>query len=90
MAVKVSGHCCIVIVFNVKNMILESGHDSVSSLSYIFNVAPVAFKTIYEIGTLACAFHDCIVGFYYYSSFLFSLIGKFCHSICRCWVYYNP
>ena len=46
-AVKVSFHCGIVIVFNVKNMTFESVNDSVSFLSYIFNVAPVAFQAIY-------------------------------------------
>ena len=42
-AVKVSCHCSIVIVFNVKNMTLESINDFYFSLSYIFNVVPVAF-----------------------------------------------
>ena len=39
-ASKVSGHCSIVIVFDVKYMTLESVYDSISSLSYIFCLAP--------------------------------------------------
>ena len=46
-AAKVSCHCGVVIVFDVKNVTLESVNDSFSCLSYIFNVAPVAFQTIY-------------------------------------------
>ena len=42
-AMKMSGHCGIIIVFDVKNMTLESIYDSIFGLSYIFNVAPVAF-----------------------------------------------
>ena len=42
-AVKVSCHCSVIIVCNVKNMTLGSVSDSIFSLSYIFNVAPVAF-----------------------------------------------
>ena len=42
---------------------LESVYDSIFSLSYICDVAPVAFQTIYEIVTLTSAICDCIVGF---------------------------
>ena len=42
-AVKMSSHCGIAIVFNVKDVTLESIDDSVFSLSYILYVAPVAF-----------------------------------------------
>ena len=45
MASKVSSG--VVIVFNVKDMTLESVYDSVLSLSYILCVAPVAFYTVY-------------------------------------------
>ena len=31
-------------------------------LTYILNVAPSAFQTIYEIVTLACAFGNSVVG----------------------------
>ena len=61
-AMKMSGHCGIIIVFGVKNMTLESIHDSIFGLSYIFSVPPVAFYTIYKVVTLACAFGNCIVG----------------------------
>ena len=43
-AVKVSCKCVVVIVFNVKYVALESINDSISCLSYIFNIAPVAFQ----------------------------------------------
>ena len=46
-ASKVSGHCGIMIVFDVKYKTLESIYDSVLSLSYIFYMAPVALYTIY-------------------------------------------
>ena len=45
-ASKVSGHCGIVIVFDVKYMTLESVYDSISSLSYICSLAPVALYAI--------------------------------------------
>ena len=38
-ASKVSGHCGVVIVLDVKYMTLESVYDSVLSLSYIFYMA---------------------------------------------------
>ena len=47
MALKVSCHCGGVLMFNVKNITLESVSVSVSCLSYLFNVAPVAFQAIY-------------------------------------------
>ena len=59
---KMSGHCCIVIVFDVKDVTLESIHNSIFGLSYIFYMVPVAFQTIYKIVTLASAFGNCIVG----------------------------
>ena len=42
-AVKVSCHYSVIIVFNMKNITLESINDSVFSFSYIFDVASVAF-----------------------------------------------
>ena len=42
-AMKMCGHCGIIIVFDVKNITVESIHDSIFGLSYIFYVAPVAF-----------------------------------------------
>ena len=48
-AMKVSGHCGVIIMFNVKDMTLESFNDSVFCLTYILNVAPLAFQAIYEI-----------------------------------------
>ena len=62
-AMKVSCHCGIVSVFNVKNVMLESINDSVFSLSFIFNVAPIAFQTLYEVIALASAISQCIVHF---------------------------
>ena len=41
-AMKMSSHCGIAIVFDVKNVTLESIHDSVFGLSYILYMAPVA------------------------------------------------
>ena len=38
-----SSHCGVAIVFNVKDMTLESINDSVFSLSYILCVVQVAF-----------------------------------------------
>ena len=60
---KVSFHCCVIIVLNVKNVTLESVYDSIFSLAYIFDLAPVALETIYEIVTLTNAIYNCIVGF---------------------------
>ena len=47
MASKVSGHCGVVIVFNVKYMTLEPIYDSILSLSYILYMAPVALYAVY-------------------------------------------
>ena len=58
-ALKVSSHCSIVIMFNVKYMTLESINDPVICLTYILYVAPFAFQTVYEIFTLACTFLCC-------------------------------
>ena len=60
-ASKVSGHCGVVIVFDVKYMTLESVYDSIPSLSYIFCLAPVALYAIYLIIALASAISHCIV-----------------------------
>ena len=70
-AMKMSGHCCIVIVFDVNDVTLESIHDSVFGLPYIFYMAPVAFQTVYKIVTLACAFGNCIVGCIIVQVFIF-------------------
>ena len=45
--VKVSCHCGVVIVFNVKYVTLESINDSIFCLFYIFDMAPVSFQAIY-------------------------------------------
>ena len=37
-AMKMSGHCGIIVVFDVENMTLESIHDSIFGLPYIFYV----------------------------------------------------
>ena len=62
-ASKVSYHCGVVIVFDVKYMTLECIYDSVFCLPYIFDVAPITFQAIYNIITLASAFSHCVVGF---------------------------
>ena len=61
-AVKMPSHYGIAIVFDVKDVTLECINDSVFRLSCILYLAPVEFKTIYEIVTLACAFGHCVVG----------------------------
>ena len=86
-AMKVSCHCCIIIVFNVTNVTLESIYDSNFSLSYIFVMVPIVFKTIYEVVTLTCAISKCIIGFVTTQVFGFSLIGKFFHNTCKYLVY---
>ena len=48
-------HCGIVSVFDVKNVTLESINDSVFCLTYIFNVAPIAFQTVYKVIALESA-----------------------------------
>ena len=62
-AVKMSCHCGVIILFDVKYMTLESIYDSIFCLSCIFSMAPVAFQEIYQVITLACAFGNCVVGF---------------------------
>ena len=61
-AKKMSSHCCVVVVFDVINMTLESVNDSIPCLAYIFDMATFTFQAIYEIVALAGAFGDCIVG----------------------------
>ena len=63
MASKMSCHCGVVIVFNVKYVTLEPVYDSISSLSYIFYLASVALYTINKIIVLAGAIFHCVVGF---------------------------
>ena len=58
---KVSGHCSIVIVFDVKYMTLESVYDSISSLSYIFCLATSCTLCNRLIIALAGAIPHCIV-----------------------------
>ena len=62
-AVKMSCCCGVIIVFDVKYMTLESIYDSISCLSYIYNMASVAFQAIYQVITLASAFSNFVVGF---------------------------
>ena len=62
-ALEMSCHCGIIIVFDVKYMTLESMYDSILCLSYIFKMAPIAFQAIYQVITLASTFGNCIVGF---------------------------
>ena len=52
----------LVTVFNVIHMTLESINDSISCLSYIFDMATLTFQAIYEIVALAGAFGDGVVG----------------------------
>ena len=63
LAIKMSCHCSVIILFDVKYITLESIYHSVFCLSYIFNMAPVAFQAIYQVITLASTFSDCVVGF---------------------------
>ena len=84
-AFKMSWHCGVVIVFNVKYVTLESIYDSVFCLPYIFGVGPVAFQAIYQVITLASAFDHFIVGFIVYIFFIFPDLEIFCN-ICRYWV----
>ena len=53
-------HCCIVIVFDVIKMTLESINVSIFCLSYIFDMATLTFQAIYKIIALAGAFGDSI------------------------------
>ena len=58
---KMSSHCCVIIMFDVINITLESVNDSIPCLSYIIDMATLAFQAIYEIVALAGAFSDGIV-----------------------------
>ena len=62
MAMKMSDHCGVIVMFNVKDMTLESINDSIFCLTYTLNVAPLAFQAIYEIVALTCAFGNSVVG----------------------------
>ena len=42
-AKEMPGHCCVIVMFNVINMTLESVNDSIPCLSYIFDMAALAF-----------------------------------------------
>ena len=61
-AEKVPSHCCVIVMFDVINMTLESVNDSIPCLSYIFDMAALAFQAINEIVALAGAFGNGIVG----------------------------
>ena len=65
-------------LFDVKYVTLKSIDDSVSGLTYILYVAPVALQTIYKIVTLACAFGDCIVGCIIVQICYFPCLGNPC------------
>ena len=62
-AAKVSCHCGVVIVFNIKYMTLESIYDFIFCLPYIFDAAPITFQAVYQIITLESAFSHCVAGF---------------------------
>ena len=53
-------------------MTLESVNDSVFSLSYIFDIAIIAFKAINKIFALKGAIPDCVVGFSFSKSLIIS------------------
>ena len=61
-AMEMSSHCSIIVMFDVKNMTSESVNDSIFCLAYILNVAPFTFQAIDKIIALACAFSDSVVG----------------------------
>ena len=61
-AMEMSIHHSIIVMFDVKNMTLESVNDSIFCLAYILNVAPFTFQAVDEIIALACAFGDSVVG----------------------------
>ena len=61
-AMEMSSHCSIIVMFDVKNMTLESVNDSIFCLAYTLNVAPFTVPAIDEIIALACAFSDSVVG----------------------------
>ena len=44
-------------------MTLESGNDSISSLTYIFDVAPIALQAINYIVAFTCVISLCSEGF---------------------------
>ena len=63
-ASKVSCHCGVVIVFDVKYMTFKSVSDSVFfCLPYIFDVSPITFQAIYQVITQGSAFSNFVVGF---------------------------
>ena len=74
---KVSCHCGIMIVFDVKYVTLESVYDSILCLSYILYVAPVTFQAIYQVVALSSALIHCIVGFIILCIFDFPWLGNF-------------
>ena len=53
-AMKMSCHCSIIVMFDIKDMTLESVNDSILCLAYIFDVAPFTFQAINEIVALVC------------------------------------
>ena len=59
---KMSSHCSIVIVFDVKHVTLESINNPVFCLTYILYVALSALQTVHKIVSLACFFCYFIVG----------------------------
>ena len=61
-ALKMSSYCSVIVMFDVKDMTLESINDSIFCLTYILNVALSAFQAIYEIVALACVFGNSVVG----------------------------
>ena len=66
---EVPSYCGVGNTLNVKNVTLESVNDHVSSLSHIFDVAPIAFQAKIKVVTLADAIPDGIMGFMF-SKFL--------------------
>ena len=84
-AVKASCRCCIVMVFNIKNVTLESIYNSIFSLSYIFDLALVAFQTINKIVTLTTAICNCIEGFVTAQIFNFPWLGDFSTILTSVW-----
>ena len=59
---EMPSHCGVIIMFDIKDMTLESINESIFCLTYILNMAPSALQTVYEIATLACAFSYSVVG----------------------------
>ena len=88
-ASKVSCHCSIQVVFYVKQVTLEPIYDSIFSLTYIFDVAPIAFNTVNQIVTLADALGHYVSKFCCLVNSLSSLIGTFLCNICRNLVFYT-